>query len=99
MIFTVVQYIITKSNLKFRMKKLIICKCCLIPLSICLFVLYCSEHFRSVQVDVYISLHRQMENWKLLGTGLTDSHGRLEFPVPESESVPQGIHAVKMVVR
>eukprot|EP00795_Rhopilema_esculentum_P015516 gene15516-6779_t len=40
-----------------------------------------------------------MENWKLLGTSLTDSHGRIDFQVPEAETFPQGIHAVKMVVR
>eukprot|EP00794_Sanderia_malayensis_P014394 gene14394-15893_t len=51
------------------------------------------------KVDVYMSLHRQMENWKLLGGGLTDVNGRLSFPIPEDEAVPQGIHAVKMVVR
>lgn len=51
------------------------------------------------QVDVYISLHRQMENWKLIGNGLTDSHGRLDFPVDDPSTIPLGIHAVKMVVR
>jgi len=51
------------------------------------------------KVDVYVSLHRQMENWKLSGSGITDNHGRLEFPVSISEAFPLGIHAIKMVVR
>ena len=43
--------------------------------------------------------HRQMEEWKLVGTSLTDSHGRLNYCVPVEHKVSPGVHSVKMVVR
>lgn len=54
---------------------------------------------RVLQVDVHIMTKPPAGDWVCLGTGTTDSGGRLTFTVPEEKRVPQGMYPVKMVVR
>lgn len=34
-----------------------------------------------------------------MGTEVTDKNGKLQFTIPASKSLPQGMHPVKVVVR
>lgn len=37
--------------------------------------------------------------WQYMGTEVTDKNGKLQFTIPASKSLPQGMHPVKVVVR
>lgn len=52
----------------------------------------------SEKVDIYIAPKQRMNDWKLLGTDMTDSHGRLFYCTPTRGMEP-GIYSLKMVVR
>lgn len=57
--------------------------------------LACSPH----QVDVYIMTQPLSGKWIHFGTEVTNSSGRLTFPVPLERALGIGVYPVRMVVR
>jgi phosphatidate phosphatase PAH1 len=60
------------------------------------------------KVDIYItnatpSNHQKSSSsygeWKLLASGLTDSHGRLKYEIPKDRRLPLGMYQVKCIVK
>nr|XP_022338913.1 protein retinal degeneration B-like isoform X2 [Crassostrea virginica] len=50
------------------------------------------------KVDVHV-MDQLNGEWQYMGTEVTDKNGKLQFTIPASKSLPQGMHPVKVVVR
>ncbi|XP_062569134.1 protein retinal degeneration B-like isoform X1 [Saccostrea cucullata] len=50
------------------------------------------------KVDVHV-MDQLNGEWQYMGTDVTDNNGKLQFTIPASKSLPQGMHPVKVVVR
>ncbi|XP_061189651.1 protein retinal degeneration B-like isoform X2 [Saccostrea echinata] len=50
------------------------------------------------KVDVHV-MDQLNGEWQYMGTDVTDKNGKLQFTIPASKSLPQGMHPVKVVVR
>ena len=50
-----------------------------------------------LQTDIHVM--SPSGEWSLMGTEVTDGHGRLHFTIPRDKQLSLGIHPVKMVVR
>lgn len=53
----------------------------------------------SFQVDVYVMTQPLSGKWIHFGTEVTNSSGRLTFPVPSERALGIGVYPVRMVVR
>lgn len=53
----------------------------------------------SSQVDVYVMTQPLSGKWIHFGTEVTNSSGRLTFPVPSERALGIGVYPVRMVVR
>lgn len=53
----------------------------------------------SHQVDVYIMTQPLSGKWIHFGTEVTNSSGRLTFPVPPERALGIGVYPVRMMVR
>lgn len=53
----------------------------------------------SRQVDVYIMTQPLSGKWIHFGTEVTNSSGRLTFPVPPERALGIGVYPVRMMVR
>lgn len=51
------------------------------------------------QVDVYVMTQPLSGKWIHFGTEVTNSSGRLTFPVPSERALGIGVYPVRMVVR
>ncbi|KAH9515200.1 hypothetical protein Btru_019493 [Bulinus truncatus] len=51
------------------------------------------------KVDVNIMKQPPSGDWVLLGTEVTDSHGRFTYTIPKEHRISQGLYPVKLVVR
>ncbi|XP_055861562.1 protein retinal degeneration B-like isoform X1 [Biomphalaria glabrata] len=51
------------------------------------------------KVDVNIMKQPPSGDWTLLGTEVTDSHGRFTYTIPKEHRISQGLYPVKLVVR
>jgi hypothetical protein len=51
------------------------------------------------KIDIYVMRSAPYGEWKLLDTVETDTHGRVQYTIPNDKKLPLGLHPVKLVVR
>ena len=52
-----------------------------------------------MQVEVYLLGEGRKSPWQLLGSDLTDKHGKLTFTLPEEKRLSSGLYPIKFLVK
>ena len=58
-----------------------------------------AEHPNAASFPLVINAASESAQWLAIGSAVTDTHGRLVFPIPEEHRRPLGVHRIRMVVR